>query len=87
MRLFERYKEPTVEDLLTLKEQLNYNGTQMADLALVVNNSQWRKYTNRNNPRAISPHILFLIAAQLALNKNEINRVLDKMRELGAKLD
>lgn len=86
MRLFNHYEEPPVEDLLSLKEQLGYNGTQMADLALVANNSQWRKYTNRNSPRPISPHILFLIAAQLSLDENEINKVLDKMRELGATL-
>lgn len=50
---------PTPEDLNQLKEQLGYTGTQMADLAGVASNSQWRKYTGGESPRAISPHILF----------------------------
>ncbi|ELN4157545.1 XRE family transcriptional regulator [Citrobacter braakii] len=86
MRLINDYDPPTPEDLNQLKEQLGYTGTQMADLAGVASNSQWRKYTGGESPRAISPHILFFIAAQLTLDKNELNEVLNKMREIGAKL-
>ncbi|HGJ5855849.1 XRE family transcriptional regulator [Arsenophonus nasoniae] len=86
MRLFSNYKEPSVYELLKLKEKLGFNGSQMADLALVSNNSQWRKYTNRQNPRPISPHILFVMAAQLALKEDELNKILAKMRSLGASL-
>ncbi|EGT5658623.1 transcriptional regulator [Citrobacter braakii] len=86
MRLINDYAPPTPEDLNQLKEQLGYTGTQMADLAGVASNSQWRKYTGGESPRAISPHILFFIAAQLTLDKNELNEVLNKMREIGAKL-
>lgn len=86
MRLINDYAPPTPEDLNQLKEQLGYTGTQMADLAGVASNSQWRKYTGGESPRAMSPHILFFIAAQLALNDNELNKILEKMREIGAKL-
>lgn len=86
MRLINDYAPPTPEDLNQLKEQLGYTGTQMADLAGVASNSQWRKYTGGESPRAISPHILFFIAAQLTLDKNELNEVLNKMREIGAEL-
>ncbi|HCQ0107473.1 helix-turn-helix domain-containing protein [Citrobacter braakii] len=86
MRLINDYAPPTPEELNQLKEQLGYTGTQMADLAGVASNSQWRKYTGGESPRAISPHILFFIAAQLTLDKNELNEVLNKMREIGAKL-
>ncbi|ENM2868526.1 helix-turn-helix transcriptional regulator [Citrobacter koseri] len=86
MRLINDYAPPTPEDLNQLKEQLGYTGTQMADLAGVASNSQWRKYTGGESPRAMSPHILFFIAAQLSLNNNELNKILGKMREIGAKL-
>ncbi|HEN7343345.1 TPA: XRE family transcriptional regulator, partial [Serratia marcescens] len=67
--------------------ELGYTGTQMADLAGVASNSQWRKYTGGAEPRAMSPHILFFVAAQLALSERDLSKVLDKMREIGAKID
>lgn len=86
MRLINDYAPPTSEDLNQLKEQLGYTGTQMADLAGVASNSQWRKYTGGESPRAMSPHILFFIAAQLALSEDNLMQVLDKMREIGGKI-
>ncbi|MEC5343644.1 hypothetical protein ABRZ24_13675 [Brenneria populi] len=56
----------------------------MADLAGVASNSQWRKYTGGESPRAMSPHILFYMAAQLALTDDELQRVITKMHEIGA---
>lgn len=84
MRLIENYTPPTPEDLEALKESLGYTGNQMADLAGVASNSQWRKYTGGVAPRAMSLHILFFMAAQLTLNEDELDRVLGKMREIGA---
>ncbi|MER0060911.1 hypothetical protein [Pectobacterium polaris] len=55
----------------------------MADLAGVASNSQWRKYTGGENPRAMSPHILFYMAAQLALSNEELDRIVAKMIEIG----
>ncbi|EDE3099849.1 XRE family transcriptional regulator [Salmonella enterica] len=85
MRLINDYTPPTPDDLNLLKEQLGYTGTQMADLAGVASNSQWRKYTGGESPRAMSPHILFFMAAQLALSDKELTAVLEKMQEIGAK--
>lgn len=84
MRLINDYTPPTPDDLNQLKEQLGYTGTQMADLAGVASNSQWRKYTGGESPRAMSPHILFFMAAQLALSDKELDSVLKKMQEIGA---
>ncbi|WP_199533714.1 hypothetical protein [Pluralibacter gergoviae] len=47
---------------------------------------KWKKYTGGAEPRAMSPHILFFMAAQLALDDSELTRVLAKMKELGALL-
>ncbi|AVR03776.1 XRE family transcriptional regulator [Pluralibacter gergoviae] len=86
MRLINDYTPPSPEDLEKLKEKLGFTGNQMADLAGVASNSQWRKYTGGAEPRAMSPHILFFMAAQLALDENELTRVLTKMKEIGASL-
>ncbi|EAV3585610.1 XRE family transcriptional regulator [Salmonella enterica] len=86
MRLIKDYTPPTPEDLNQLKEKLGYTGAQMADLAGVASNSQWRKYTGGESPRAMSPHILFFMAAQLTLSEDDINKILDKMIEIGAEL-
>lgn len=84
MRLIKDYIPPSPEDLNELKDSLAYTGTQMADLAGVASNSQWRKYTGGESPRAMSPHILFYMAAQLALSNEELDKVVAKMIEIGA---
>ncbi|HGE8298056.1 XRE family transcriptional regulator [Serratia marcescens] len=84
MRLINEYTPPTPDDLENLKTELGYTGTQMADLAGVASNSQWRKYTGGAEPRAMSPHILFFVSAQLALSECDLSKVLDKMKEIGA---
>ncbi|EYU16218.1 XRE family transcriptional regulator [Photorhabdus noenieputensis] len=84
MRLIGNYSPPTTEDLIKLKEELGFTGEQMADLAGVSGNNQWRKYTGGKMPRVISSHILFYIATQLTLSEDDLNRILVKMREIGA---
>ncbi|EPH7219923.1 transcriptional regulator [Serratia sp. OLHL2] len=84
MRLINEYTPPTPEDLEQLKSELGYTGTQMADLAGVASNSQWRKYTGGAEPRAMSPHILFFMAAQLSLSPQELDKIIDKMASIGA---
>ncbi|ECJ8852725.1 XRE family transcriptional regulator [Salmonella enterica] len=86
MRLIKDYTPPTPEDLNQLKETLGYTGAQMANLAGVASNSQWRKYTGGESPRAMSSHILFFMAAQLILSEDDINKIIDKMIEVGAEL-
>ncbi|MCE9990876.1 XRE family transcriptional regulator [Enterobacter asburiae] len=84
MMVITDYSPPTAFDLAKLKHALGYTGTQMAQLAGVSSNSQWRKYTCGDSPRPISSHILFFTAAQLALNESEMNKVISKMKEIGA---
>ncbi|WP_313487936.1 XRE family transcriptional regulator [Pseudescherichia sp.] len=84
MRLINDYTPPTHNDLNRLKDDLGYTGNQMADLAGVASNSQWRKYTGGETPRAMSPHILFYMAAQLALSNDDLQRVIKKMQDIGA---
>ena len=86
MKLINDYRPPAPADLNRLKDKLGYTGNQMADLAGVASNSQWRKYTGGESPRAMSPHILFYMAAQLALSDDELGRVIKKMQDIGASI-
>lgn len=87
MRLINHYSPPTAENLQALKDSLGYSGAQMAELAGVSSNSQWRKYTGKTSQRDMSLHILFYIAAQLALTEDELLRVMKKMQDIGATTD
>lgn len=82
-RIISNYVPPSPDDLGRLKGELRFTGQQMAELAGVANNNQWRKYTGGENPRSLNPHILFFIAAQLALDTYQFETVLLKMKELG----
>jgi len=81
------YQAPTPADLQRLKDELGYTGEQMADLASVAGGQQWRKYTGGAAPRDINLHMLFFIAARLSLSADELARVTEKMREIGASVD
>lgn len=86
MRLIKEYSPPSTDDLIRLKDELGYTGNQMADLAGVASNSQWRKYTGGESPRDMSPHILFFMAAQLALPTDDLMKIIKKMQEIGAEI-
>lgn len=81
-----QYTAPTPADLQRLKDELGLTGEQMADLAGVAGGQQWRKYTGGSAVREVSMHMLFFIAARLALQPAELERVADKMREIGAEV-
>lgn len=82
-----RYIPPIPEDFQRLKNELGRTGEQMAELFGVAGGQQWRKYTGGTQPREMSPQMLFFGAARLALTADELNRVLDRMREIGAQID
>lgn len=81
------YTAPSAEDIQRLKDSLGYSGRQMADLASVSGGQQWRKYTGGAAVREINLHMLFFIAARLALTQEEIATIVRKMQEIGAQLD
>jgi len=82
-----RYSPPKATDLQTLKNDLQRTGEEMADLFGVAGGQQWRKYTGGDSPREISPHILFFAMARLELDDAMIDRVLNRMRQVGATID
>lgn len=82
-----RYTSPSAEDFERLKQALGKTGNDMADLFGVAGGQQWRKYTSRTEPRQMSPQILFFGAAKLALSKDELDRIVQKMKDIGAEID
>ncbi len=82
-----RYTPPKPEDLQRLKRELDRTGEQMAELFGVAGGQQWRKYTGGAQPREMAPQVLFFGAARLALTDGEMERVIARMREIGAEID
>ena len=80
------YEAPRTEDLQRLKDSLGYSGNDMANLASVAGGQQWRKYTGGAEPRDINLHMLFFIAARLALPPEQLRAVVEKMQEIGAEI-
>lgn len=81
------YTPPIPQDLACLKDRLGYTGTQMAELASVSSNSQWRKYTGGATPRPLNLHMCFFMAARLALSEQELGRIAAAMQDMGAIVD
>ena len=81
------YTPPSTTDLQRLKDELGYTGEQMAELASVAGGQQWRKYTGGAEPRALSLHMLFFIAARLVLRPADLRAVGEKMRQIGADIE
>ncbi|QET01121.1 XRE family transcriptional regulator [Cupriavidus pauculus] len=82
-----RYSPPKAADFQRLKNDLGRTGEEMADLFGVAGGQQWRKYTGGAQPREMAPQMLFFGAARLALSDEELERVLARMREIGAAID
>lgn len=81
-----RYTAPTTADLLRLKDDLGLSSAQMADLFGLAGGNQWRKYTGGADPREMGAPMLFYACARLALEPGQIERVLDRMRAIGAEV-
>ncbi len=58
----------------------------MAELAGIAGKNQWRKFTGGAAPRAMSQQMLFYIAAQLTLSKDELTQIVAKMAKIGAQI-
>lgn len=82
-----RYTAPTTDQLTELKQELGFTGKQMADLFGLAGDHQWRKYTGGQQPREVSPQMLFFAMARLELDDASIERVLARMRSAGATVE
>ncbi len=84
-----KYTPPSPDDLSALKNSLGKTGKQMAELAWLAGDQHWRKYTNPNpdTRRQMSAQMLFTMAALLELDEATLNRILARMREIGATIE
>lgn len=81
------YHPPSPDDLARLKDQLGLSSSQMAKLFGLSGGRHWRKYTGGPEPQGISPLPLFFAMAQLELDSETLERVLQRMRQVGATID
>lgn len=82
-----QYQPPPPEELARLKDELGLSSAQMAKLFGLSGGRHWRKYTGGEEPQGISPQVLFFAMAQLELDAATVERVLERMRKLGAVID
>ncbi|WP_322069979.1 XRE family transcriptional regulator [Paraburkholderia bannensis] len=81
------FRSPTVAQMKLWKEKLGYSGTQMARILGLKSARRWRDYADENKPQGIPPANLFMASAIVTLPPEEIERVLETMRSVGATID
>ncbi|WP_429328855.1 XRE family transcriptional regulator [Paraburkholderia atlantica] len=82
-----KYTPPTPEDLQRLKDTLGLSSVQMAELFGLSSGRHWRSYTGGADIRSVSASTMFFAMAQLELDCQTIERVLNRMREAGAMIE
>jgi hypothetical protein len=80
------YSPPSPVNLRKLKNELGKTSDQMADLFALSAGQQWRKYTGGESPRVMGEERLFYAAAHLVLSDEDLARVRQKMRDIGASM-
>ncbi|MEO1354507.1 MAG: XRE family transcriptional regulator [Pseudomonadota bacterium] len=83
------YTPPTPAELEQLKADLDKSSGEMAELFGLANGRQWRRYLSEDpaNRRDMGMHMLFFAMARLELDETTIERVLNRMRKVGAAID
>jgi len=85
------YEPPSAEQIEALKKELGKDGNAMADLFGVANRRAFRRYTakveDRANRREIGLHMLFFAMARLELDDATFERIIERMRKVGAVID
>ncbi|CAG9256309.1 conserved hypothetical protein [Paraburkholderia caribensis] len=88
------FETVTADDLIRLKDELNFTSNQMAHLVGLANGRQFRRYTSLaddpKNGRKMSFHMLFYLAARILDLRNvtiTIDAVYAEMRRIGATVE
>lgn len=84
---FRNYVPPSPAELAALKADTGLTGNDLASLLGLADGRQWRKYTGGADPRALSASMLFALAAQLELSDDDLERVVARMRAIGAMIE
>lgn len=84
-----QYSPPKAEDMERLKQALGKSSTEMAELFGISTGRQWRKYmaADANNSRDMGMHMLFFAMARLELDTETFDRILNRMRAVGATIE
>lgn len=84
-----QYTPPSTEALDALKNELEKSSSEMAKLFGLSSGRAWRRYASDvdGNHRDMGMHMLFFAMAKLELAPEDIERILDRMRKVGATVD
>ncbi|MEX3914904.1 XRE family transcriptional regulator [Paraburkholderia sp. BR10872] len=84
-----RYEPPSAEALDRLKNELGKTSSEMAKLFGLSTGRAWRRYSSdvEGNHRDMGMHMLFFAMARLELGEESVERVLERMRKVGASVD
>jgi hypothetical protein len=85
------YEPPSAEALEALKDELGKSSSEMAKLFGLSSGRAWRRYSTQTEDeekrREMGLHMLFFATARLELSPEAIERIFDRMRKIGAKVD
>lgn len=81
-----KYQSPGPRQIQHWKNELGYSNREMAALNNVVE-THWRRHTGGTEPRPLSYTKLFHAAAVLELTPQEVERIHQRMRDIGAKVE
>ena len=87
MKTIQNYVPPDAQSMQRLQERLGYGNARMAELAGLDEAVPWASFVGGPEPRSLGRQRLFYVAARLALDEAEWQRVLAAMRDLGARFD
>ncbi|KOF54037.1 MULTISPECIES: hypothetical protein [unclassified Achromobacter] len=87
MKTLRNYVPPDARALQSLQARLGYSDARMGELAGLDEATPWPSYTGGPEPRALGRQRLFYLAARLSLDETQWQRVLQAMRDIGARFD
>lgn len=87
MKTIQNYAPPDVQSLQRLQDRLGFSDARMAELAGLDAATPWPGFVGGPEPRTLGRQRLFYMMARLTLDERQWQRVLDAMREAGARFD
>lgn len=87
MKTIQDYAPPDAQSLQRLQDKLGFSDARMAELAGLDAATPWPSYVGGPEPRGLGRQRLFYMMARLTLDERQWQKVLEAMREAGARFN